>query len=196
MCTSRHRRRVACHIVNVDYSPLAQRHARWLRRFSRCLELHEAHYQIVLGGTAATDLARILCEAFDLPEPVVKPHRGRKPNTGRCEPSRGQLVGAYGEHRVATSENDRGRPYPEHPVVRVGNPTLVGVVSHEIAHCLVNHRDGLHTPGHGRVWVARYDDVAKNAAIWARGSSIESHAKGRGMAPGRLQRSSALPRTE
>ena len=151
---------------------------------------------MLVDDTAATDLAHHLCGAFDLPATVVKPHRGRKPNPGRCEPSRDQLIGAYGEHRVAASEMHRGKTYPEFPVVRVGNPTLVGVVNHEIAHCLVNHVDGLHTPGHGRVWVARYDEVAENAATWTRRSSIEAHANGREMVPDRLQRSSAPYRTE
>jgi hypothetical protein len=159
--------------VDSNYSPLGQRHARWLNRFSRCLDLHEAQYRIALDGVESKKLALHLTDRFDLAHPIVKPHRGRKPNTGRCEPSRGQLIATYGEDRVTVSEDARGTRYPEHPVVRVGNPTLVGVVSHEIAHCLVNHVDGLHTPGHGRVWVARYDEVARVAEIWTRRSSIE-----------------------
>jgi hypothetical protein len=159
-------------LVNSDYSPLDQRHARWLRHFSRCLDLHEAQYRVLLDGVDAKNLALHLSDRFDLAHPIVKPHRGRKPNTGRCEPSRGQLIDTYGEDRVTSSEEHRGTRYPEHPVVRVGNPALVGVVSHEIAHCLVNHADGLHTPGHGRVWVARYDEVARVAEIWTRRSSI------------------------
>ena len=167
-------------LVDTNYSPLDQRHARWLSRFSRCLGLHEAQYRILLDGLDAKILALHLSDRLGLAHPIVKPHRGRKPNTGRCEPSRGQLIDAYGEDRVATSEGSRARRYPEHPVVRVGNPTLVGVVSHEIAHCLVNHADGLHTPGHGRVWVARYDEVARVAEIWTRRSSIDPHGNEQG----------------
>ncbi|MEA2057330.1 MAG: hypothetical protein U9O63_01290 [Actinomycetota bacterium] len=158
--------------MDTNYSPLDQRHARWLRRFSRCLDLHEGQYRILLDGMDSRNLALHLSDRFGLARPIVKPHRGRKPNTGRCEPSRRQLIDAYGEGRVTTSEEHRERRYPEHPVVRFGNPTLLGVVSHEIAHCLVNHADGLNTPGHGRVWVARYDEVARVAEIWTRRSSI------------------------
>lgn len=168
-------------VVSTPYTPLQQRHARWLRRFSTCLELHEAHYQIVLGADAAADLSAFLAGRLGFPVPHLKPHRGRKLNTGRCEPSRAQLAAAFGEAKVAASERRRGRPYPEWSVVRFGNPTLAGVVSHELAHCHVHAADGVETPGHGRVWVRRYDETARLTAQWA---AARAHGPDRMQHPG------------
>lgn len=153
-------------VVKIPYSPLAQRHARWLARFSVCLDLHEEHYQIVLDAVAATQLTCFLVGALDIPIPIVKPHRGRKLNTGRCEPSRLDLIAAFGDARVEADERRRGRRHPDRPVVRFGNPTLAGVVGHEVAHCSVHAVDGVRTPGHGKVWVSRYDEVARLVAGW------------------------------
>lgn len=140
---------------------------------------------MILAADVAADLAAFLAGRLGFPEPLLKPHRGRKLNTGRCEPSRAQLTAAFGEARVAASERVRGRAYPERSVVRYGDPTLAGVVAHELAHCYVHAADGVETPGHGRVWVQRYDETARATAEWAATRAHRSGPEGsRGTAAG------------
>ena len=142
------------------FSVRTQRHARWVERFSDDVDLHDRLFQVSLDRTGAVQLVARLAHALDLPTPDIRFHGSRKRNTGQCVPSRSQVLVTFGEEWTLEAERRRGRRFPERAVVRLGATTLAAVVAHEIGHHFVHEIDGMRTPGHGKVWVARYDAAA------------------------------------
>jgi len=147
--------------VVTGYSVRTQRHARWVRRFSADSSLHDRLFSLVLEAGEPAELATSLAERFGVPPPEVRTHARRRINTGTCQASRAVLVRHHGRGLVEEAERRRGRRFPERAVIRIGVPTLAGVLAHEFGHHLVNERDGPRTPGHGKVWVGRYDEAAR-----------------------------------
>ena len=131
-----------------------------MERFSVDVDLHDRLFTFLVEVRRVGGLVEDLALRFGVASPEVRPHRGRRINTGACRASRAVLVSHHGEEVVAAAESHRGRPFDERAIIRVGAPTLAGVVAHEFGHHLVHELDGLGVPGHGKRWVRRYDQAA------------------------------------
>jgi len=49
-------------------------------------------------------------------------------------------------------------------MIRLGDPTSLGTIAHELGHHLVHVLDPARTPDHGKRWVQRFDQAA-NAMV-------------------------------
>ena len=92
--------------------------------------------------------------------PAATFHRGRSPHTGYCITPRSMAVARHGEDAVAAWEATN-HPWPVHGSLRLGDPTALSTLAHEMGHHLVHVLDPPKTPAHGKRWVARLDEAAE-----------------------------------
>jgi hypothetical protein len=134
-----------------------------LRRFSRDPVLIMRLRGIGVDRAAARALIEEVAFDAGAPPPDVTFHGGRGPHTGYCRQPRGRAIELSSERYLAAWEDEKG-PWPEHGMIRLGDPTSLGTVAHELGHHLVNVFDPASTPPHGKVWVARFDAAAAHIA--------------------------------
>jgi CO/xanthine dehydrogenase Mo-binding subunit len=130
-----------------------------LRRFSRDAMLIVRLRTVGVDRSTARALIERVAGELGAPPPDVTFHRGRGPHTGYCRHPRSRAVALGGEGFVAAWEMKKG-PWPEHGMIRLGDPSSLGTIAHELGHDLVNHFDATGTAPHGKVWVGRFDDAA------------------------------------
>lgn len=111
----------------------------------------------------ATALVERAVATVEAAPPAVTFHGGRGPHTGYCRAPRARAVALSSERTVGAWEDEKG-PWPEHGMIRLGDPTSLGTVAHELGHHYVNVFDPISTPPHGKVWVARFDQAAAQIA--------------------------------
>ena len=144
--------------------PGGARHDHMLRRFSHHVDLLLDLRSWAADRSAAVALVRHVCRELDTPAPEVTFHRGRGLHTGYAQAPRHRAVQIFGEHRVRSWEQEKRRRWPSAGMVRLGDPTALGTVAHELGHHLVHHHEPLDTPAHGRRWVSWFDVAADSIA--------------------------------
>lgn len=138
------------------------------RHWSRVLQFSRNPELILSLDSWASDaeslrvLIRDQCEAFGVPEPLLKFHARRSPYTGACERPRGSWVALIGEDELVFREANGWGSVPAHGAIRLGRTATLMTVAHELGHHLVFHLDPPSTPAHGRVWVSRFDEAARS----------------------------------
>lgn len=137
------------------------RYDHMLRRFSVDAERIVRLRTLGVAREGARELVERVAGELDVAPPDVTFHAGRGAHTGYCQMPRGRAVALSGEGGVARWERAKRRPWPTNGMIRLGDPTSVGTVAHELSHHLVNALDPLTTPAHGKVWVGRFDDSAR-----------------------------------
>lgn len=136
------------------------RHEHRVRTFSR-------NYDLITGlgdhcaveSDAARQLVRVVAGRFGVVEPDLAFNRRRRPDTGQCWAPRWLAVEQYGESRIQAWEQHNRRDYPTSGQIRLGTPTAVRTLAHELGHHLVHLLEPVRTPSHGKVWVGRFDDA-------------------------------------
>jgi hypothetical protein len=87
-------------------------------------------------------------------------------NRGVAYEPRAHLRLSVGERAVVKEETGRGVPYPEHGLIYLKPKRLqANTVAHEVDHHAVHCLDPHGTPGHGKIWVGRFDAAAGAVAI-------------------------------
>lgn len=140
--------------------PARMRNEHWQRRFSEDFALIEKLRGFAVEPDGAGSLVAEVCRAFEVPLPDFAFNRRRKVHNGMYEPPRSHHLKWAGSVRLVELENQRGKPFSEVGVVRLGNPASAGTIAHEAAHHLVHHREHWKTPSHGRVFVVWNDQTA------------------------------------
>ncbi len=135
-----------------------------LRRFSRDPQLIVRLRQLGADRAAAIGLVDRATAGLGVGAPDVTIHGGRGPRSGYCMAPRSVATSALGESVVRAWEAAKGRRWPEAGMIRLGDPTSLGTIAHELGHHSVHLLDPSSTPAHGKVWVARFDDAAEAVA--------------------------------
>jgi hypothetical protein len=148
------------HLQPTEPSKRIPRHEHRVRAFSR-------DYGLITGfgdrytveATDAEALVRAVTDRFGVPIPDLAFNGRRRHDTGQCWAPRWHAARTNGEERIAAWEAHHDRPYPEDGRIRLGTTTTLRTLGHELGHHLVHFLDPVHTPGHGKVWVGRFDDA-------------------------------------
>ena len=135
------------------------RYQHMVLRFSRDAHSISELRNVGVGRPAAQTLIRQACAEFAVTEPLVTFHARRGPHTGYCMAPRQVMVSKIGEDPIASWESQKAKPWPETGMIRLGDPTSLETVTHELGHHLVNWLERPSTPPHGKVWVGRFDDA-------------------------------------
>jgi len=136
------------------------RHEHRVRTFSRNYSLITGlgdHYTVESGEVQ--ELVRVVSKRFGVVEPDLAFNRRRRSDTGQCWAPRRLAVEQYGEGRIDAWEQHYRRAYPQNGQIRLGTTTSIRTLAHELGHHLVHLLEPAHTPAHGKVWVARFDDA-------------------------------------
>ena len=136
-------------------------------RHEHRVRAHSRDYRLIsdVGDRYAVDAdgARLLTDAvvkaFAVPAPHLVTNSRRRIDTGQCWAPRWHLIESSGEERILAWERHHRRPYPEHGQIRIGATTMLRTLGHELGHHLVHWLEPPSTPGHGKVWVGRFDDA-------------------------------------
>jgi hypothetical protein len=135
-----------------------------VRRFSvasdRILRLRA--YGVDRG--TARDIVSYVAGDVGIEPPEASFHRGRGPHTGYCMPPRRVVAATTDDAWLSDWEATKRRSWPEHGMIRLGDPTALGTIAHELAHHMVHMLDPDSTPAHGRRWVERFDAAAVSVA--------------------------------
>ncbi len=137
-----------------------------VRRFSRDPRLIFDLRAWAVDRQAATAVVAAVCHEFDSPIPEMTFHGRRGPHTGYYRSPRWKAVETVGELRIRRWEEDTGRPWPPAGMIRLGDPTSLGTVAHELGHHLAHHHEPVGTPEHGKRWVGWFDIAADGIAAW------------------------------
>jgi len=141
------------------------RHEHRVRAFSRdyplILELGDRY---AVDATDAGDIVGKVAGRFDVPVPDLAFNARRRRDTGQCWAPRWHAVITNGEARIVAWEAHRNRRYPENGRIRLGRTMTLRTLAHELGHHLVHTLDPVRTPGHGKVWVGRFDDAMEEIA--------------------------------
>jgi hypothetical protein len=108
----------------------------------------------------AAGLIQGMANDLGVTPPAVTFHGRRGPHTGYCQMPRWRAVAQTEESTVTNWERAKRRDWPDAGMIRLGDPTSLGTMAHELGHHLVNLLDDAKTPAHGKVWVARFDLAA------------------------------------
>ncbi len=130
-----------------------------VRRFSRDPHLIVRLRNLGVKREIARSLVERVAVASHAPPPEVTFHGGRGSHTGYCRQPRQRAVELTSEQSVQAWEATHG-PWPDHGMIRLGDPTSLGTIAHELGHHLVNFFEPLHTAAHGKAWVAWFDLAA------------------------------------
>lgn len=112
-----------------------------------------------LEASSVSVIVSSVCQDFGIPVPRLKFHARRSPYTGACERPRSSWVKLLGESTVAARETNGWGALPVNGAIRLGRSTTAMTLAHELAHHAVFHLDPPETPGHGRVWIQRFDQT-------------------------------------
>lgn len=136
-----------------------RRHAGRVAEFSKDPEFLLDLDRVGLGVSSVFLIVSVVCQDFGIPVPRLKFHARRSPYTGACERPRSSWVKLLGESTVASHEANGWGPLPVNGAIRLGRSTTAMTLAHELAHHAVFHIDPPETPGHGRVWIQRFDQT-------------------------------------
>lgn len=143
----------------IESSP-ARRHDARVAKVTHDLSRLRSLDRMVVDEHDATLAVRMVCAAFQIPEPRLKFHGGRSMFTGATERPRQYWVDVLGEEEVIRRERNGWGALPTDGAIRLGRSTTLMTVAHELGHHLVFHLDPTGTAPHGNVWVSRLDDSA------------------------------------
>ena len=136
------------------------RHEHRVRDFSRNYALIiEFGDRYAIDAHDAEGIVERVAGSFDVPVPDLAFNSRRRPDTGQCWAPRWHAVMTNGEERIAAWEMHHNKPYPENGRLRLGTTTMLRTLAHELGHHLVHTLEPVRTPGHGKVWVGRFDDA-------------------------------------
>ncbi len=142
-----------------------RRHDARVRRFSRDYALLERLDGLAVGDEEASALIEDVCRASGVEAPKMKFHARRSMYTGVTERPRAAWVALHGEQAVTRHELSTGRSLPRFGTIRLGRLSTLMTIGHELAHHFVFVLDPPRTPAHGKVWIARFDDVSASIAV-------------------------------
>jgi len=131
-----------------------------LRRFSDRIPLIVSLRSWGVDRDGATDFVNGACDTLGVARPDVSFHGRRGAHTGYTRAPRMIAVANVGEAPIRTWEHSRKRAWPAHGMIRLGDPTSLGTLAHEIAHHCVFLHEPVRTPAHGKVWVRWFDRTA------------------------------------
>ncbi len=137
-----------------------RRHEARVQRFSRDAVLLSTLDGLSVSDTEVPDIVLEVCSMLGVEAPKLKFHAKRSPYTGATEQPRWLLVDAHGRDRIEELERTMRAPFAPFGAIRLGRTTTLMTVAHELGHHLVFSLEPSSTPGHGRVWVGRFDDAA------------------------------------
>lgn len=143
------------------------RHDHMLRRYSRDPMLIIRHRHIGVDRTTARELIEQVAIEAGAPPPEVTFHGGRGPHTGYCRPPRDRAIASTDERSVLMWEANEGL-WPEHGMIRLGDPTSLGTIAHEVGHHYVHVFEPVGTAPHGKAWVSHFDDATAQIAALVR----------------------------
>ena len=144
----------------LERSDRRPRHEHRVRSFSRDYSLiADFGASSVVTGRDGAQLVAAIATEFNVPAPDVATNARRLPDTGQCSPPRWHAIETIGARGITEWERRKRRPYPEHGEIRLGTTTTLRTIAHEMGHHLVHCLDPFPTPGHGKVWVGRFDDA-------------------------------------
>jgi hypothetical protein len=135
-----------------------------LRRFSRDPQLLVNLRRVGVDRATATNLIQCVVSLAGAPVPDVTFHGGRGPHTGYCQPPRAIAVATTDEHTIASWERSKRSIWPANGMIRLGDPTSIGTIAHEVGHHYVHAFDRPDTASHGKLWVRRFDYAAAQIA--------------------------------
>jgi hypothetical protein len=144
-----------------------------LVRFSRDIGRIDRLAKVEVDRQGASDAAEFIADSLNLPLPVLSYSRRRRhadgtpTGTGMTMWSIHDLVLMHGETKVERwrTAGALKRHLPDERIVKLGDPTLLSSVAHEMAHVQVAERSPS-APSHGKVFVFSLDDSAAAAATW------------------------------
>lgn len=136
------------------------RYDHMVRRFTRDAQAIDSLINRGVEPPEVGSAVRYLADTHDVMVPEVTFHGRRGAHTGYCMAPRPVIVARTGEGPVQQWEREKSRQWPDTGMIRLGNPTSLATVAHELGHHLVNVLHPPKTPVHGKVWVARFDEAA------------------------------------
>lgn len=139
------------------------RHQHRVEQFSRDRRLLTDLRGVGVDRSAATRVVDHVSSTFSVPAPQLTFHRARSPHTGYCVAPRHAAFARHGADAVSTWEASH-QVWPHNGMVRLGDPTSLATIAHEMGHHLVHFLERTTTPAHGKVWVGRFDDAAAAVA--------------------------------
>jgi hypothetical protein len=158
-------------LTSIDTTPPRRHDGRVMRVSEDYARLRRLDHLLADDHGAAL-LVEHVCASLSVPMPRLRFHARRSPFTGACEAPRSRVEevrraavhrGGRREDELAIAGSDHRRTSvesSEHGALRLGRSVTLMTLSHELAHHVVNHRDAIRTPAHGKVWVRRFDQVA------------------------------------
>lgn len=152
------------HVLSLPSFAGRARHEHRVESFSRDHRLLTDLRDLGVDRGGAIRIADHVCSTFSVPVPQLTFHRGRSAHTGYCVAPKHAASARHGADAVSRWEATH-EPWPRDGMIRLGDPTSLATIAHELGHHLVHFRERTTTPAHGKVWVRRFDDAA--AAIAA-----------------------------
>lgn len=141
-------------------APPSSRHDHMVKRFSSSWATIAALRVVGVDRSTAAEVIDFVCDDLGVAPPTPSFHGGRGPHTGYCMPPRDQAVARTNEGQVLEWERGRGSVWPEYGLVRLGDPTALATVAHELGHHLAYLTEPVGTPAHGKRWVGHFDRAA------------------------------------
>lgn len=155
--------------ARIPYTPIAsgprRRHQARVQRFSDDPLLLEQLDGLAVSDSDAADLVLLVCSSFGIEAPRLKFHSRRSPYTGATEQPRWLLVESHGEQKISEIESGMRAPFSVFGAIRLGRSTTLMTLAHELAHHLVFALDPPATPAHGKRWVQRFDESAREIRL-------------------------------
>lgn len=147
------------HVIDLPPHARRARHEHRVEKFSRDHRLLTHLRDVGVNRGTASRVVDHICSTFSIPAPELTFHRGRSAHTGYCVAPKHAASARHGADAVGRWEAAH-EPWPRNGMVRLGDPTSLATIAHEIGHHLVHLLERTTTPAHGKVWVGRFDDAA------------------------------------
>jgi len=132
-----------------------------VRRFSVAPERIVGLRRLGVDKSEAVQVIGLVCNEFEVPAPSITFHGGRGPHTGYTKMPLDRAMAIADAANIGIWRPASGKPWPTLGMIRLGDPSSLGTIAHELGHHLVNHHEPLRTASHGKRWVHWFDDAAK-----------------------------------
>ena len=137
------------------------RHDHMLTRFSVAPMRIVALRRLGVERDEAVRVIRLVCDAFATQAPSTTFHAGRGPHTGYTQMPLERAMATAKSTDIGAWQPANGKPWPRLGMIRLGDPSSLGTIAHELGHHLVNQHEPLRTAPHGKRWVHWFDAAAE-----------------------------------